>query len=152
MASLKERLQGDLTAAMKQRDDVRRGTLRMALAAIRNEEVAGDAARDLTGDEVLAVLGREAKRRREAAEAYEQAGRSELAQRERAELEVIEAYLPAQLDDAELAAIVSDAIAETGATTPKQMGEVMRAALAKTGGRADGARVAALVRSQLSGP
>ncbi|MGH3096412.1 MAG: GatB/YqeY domain-containing protein [Streptosporangiales bacterium] len=151
MASLKERLHADLTAAMKQRDDVRRSTLRMAMTAIRNEEVAGEAARELTNDEVLAVLGREAKRRREAADAYEQAGRAELTQRERAELEVIEAYLPEQLDDAELTALVSDAIAETGATTPKQMGQVMRVALAKTEGRADGARVAALVRERLTG-
>lgn len=150
MASLKERLHSDLTAAMKQRDDIRRSTLRMAMTAIRNEEVAGDTARDLADDEVLAVLGREAKRRREAADAYEQADRSELAQRERAELEVIEAYLPAQLGDSELTAIVSDAITETGATTPKQMGQVMRVALAKTGGRADGARVAALVRERLT--
>lgn len=149
--ALKERLQTDLTAAMKARDELRAATIRMALTAITNEEVAGKQARVLTDDEVLTVLTREAKKRREAAEAFDGAGRAELAARERAEGEVLADYLPAQLDDDELAELVRTAIAETGADNPKAMGQVMKVLQPKVNGRAEGGRVAAEVRRQLGG-
>src|ERR1044072_6777836 len=120
--ALKERLQSDLTAAMKARDELRAATLRMALTAVTTEEVAGKQARVLSDDEVLTVLAREAKKRREAAEAFDGAGRAELAARERAEGEVLAAYLPAQLSDDEIAELVTAAIAETGASGPQAMG------------------------------
>lgn len=147
--ALKERLQSDLTAAMKSRDELRSATLRMALTAITNEEVAGKKARVLSDDEVLTVLTREAKKRREAAEAFDGAGRDELASRERAEGEVLAGYLPAQLSEDELADLVRAAIAETGADNPKAMGQVMKALQPQVTGRAEGGRVAAEVRKQL---
>jgi uncharacterized protein YqeY len=146
---LKERLRADLTAAMKARDELRTATLRMVLAAVSAEEVAGKEARELSDDEVQAVLRREAKKRREAAEAFGAAGRSEQAERERAEGDVVAGYLPAQLDDADLAAIVADVITRTGAKGMKDMGTVMGAAQSAVAGRAEGARVAAEVRRQL---
>src|SRR3954465_4585808 len=136
--TLKERLRGDLTAAIKDRDELRTGTLRMALAAITTEEVAGKVARELDDDDVIAVLGREAKKRREAAEAFDDAGRAELAARERAEGEVLAGYLPAQLSDEELTALVAEAIAETGADSPRAMGQVMKLIGPRASGRADG--------------
>jgi uncharacterized protein len=151
MPTLKEQLRVDLTAAMKARDETRTRTLRMALTSITKEEVSGDSARDLSDDEVLKILGREAKRRREAAEAFAKAGRPDQASAERAEEEVIAAYLPAQLSDDELAALVAAAIAETGAAGPAGIGQVMKVVTPKVAGRADGSRVAALVRSQLAG-
>jgi uncharacterized protein len=151
MATLKEQIQGDLVAAMKARDETRSRTLRMALTSIRNEEVSGTAARELTDDEVIKILGREAKRRREAALAFAEAGRSGQAEAERAEEQVLARYLPAQLDDAELAAMVTQAIAETGAAGPSGMGQVMKLLTPRVAGRAEGSRVAAMVRSQLSG-
>jgi len=147
--ALKERLQSDLTTAMKARDELRAATLRMALTAITNEEVAGKQARVLSDDEVLTVLTREAKKRREAAEAFDDAGRAELATRERAEGEVLADYLPAQLSDDELAELVRAAIAETGADNPKAMGQVMKVVQPQVTGRAEGGRVAAEVRRQL---
>jgi uncharacterized protein YqeY len=147
--ALKERLQSDLTAAMKARDELRAATIRMALTAITNEEVAGKQARILSDDDVLTVLTREAKKRREAAEAFDGAGRVELAARERAEGEVLSDYLPAQLADDELAELVRAAIAETGADNPKAMGQVMKVLQPKVAGRAEGGRVAAEVRRQL---
>jgi hypothetical protein len=123
----------------------------MALTSISNEEVSGNSARNLSEDEVLKILGREAKRRREAATAFAEAGRPEQAAAELAEEEVISAYLPAQLSDDELAALVAAAIAETGAAGPAAMGQVMKAVTPKVAGRAEGSRVAALVRSQLAG-
>jgi uncharacterized protein len=147
--ALKQRLQSDLTAAMKARDALRTATIRMALTAITNEEVAGKQARVLSDDEVLTVLTREAKKRREAAEAFDGAGRGELAARERAEGEVLNDYLPAQLGDDELAELVRAAIAETGADNPKAMGQVMKALQPQVVGRAEGGRVAAEVRRQL---
>ena len=147
--ALKEQLQSDLTAAMKARDELRAATLRMALTAVTNEEVAGKKARVLSDDEVLTVLTREAKKRREAAEAFDDAGRSELAGRERAEGEVLAGYLPAQLSDDELAELVRAAIAETGADNPKAMGQVMKVAQPQVTGKAEGGRVAAEVRRQL---
>lgn len=149
--SLKERLRADMTAAMKARDELRTGTLRMALTAVTNEEVAGKAARTLSDDEVITVLGREAKKRREAAEAFDGAGRAELAEKERAEGKVLEEYLPAQLGDDELAAIVSEALASTGASGPQAMGQVMKVVQPQIAGRAEGGRVAAEVRRQLGG-
>jgi len=150
VAELKERLRTDLTAAMRARDQVRMRTLRMALTSITNEEVAGAVARDLTDDEILKVLTREARKRREAAEAFSAAGRDEQAAAERAEGEVLAGYLPAQLSDDELAALVAAAIAETGASGLPGMGLVMKTVTPRVAGRADGARVAAEVRRRLS--
>ena len=149
MAELKDRLRADLTAAMKGRDELRTATLRMVLAAVSAEEVAGKEARELSDDEVQAVLRREAKKRREAAEAYAGAGRAEQADRERAEEGVVAGYLPAQLEDADLTALVADVITRTGATGMKDMGKVMGAANQEVAGRAEGGRVAAEVRRQL---
>ena len=149
MADLKERLRADLTTAMKARDELRTATLRMVLAAVSAEEVAGKQARQLSDDEVQAVLRREAKKRREAAEAFAAAGRAEQAERERAEGELVGAYLPAQLEDADLAALVADVVTRTGASGRKDMGRVMGAAQAAVAGRAEGSRVATEVRRQL---
>jgi uncharacterized protein YqeY len=149
VSALKDRLRADLTAAMKSRDELRTATLRMVLAAVTAEEVAGKAARELSDDDVLGVLRREAKRRREAAEAFDAADRAEQAGRERAEGEVVAGYLPAQLDDADLAALVADVVTRTGASGPKDMGRVMGVATGAVAGRAEGGRVAAEVRRQL---
>jgi uncharacterized protein YqeY len=149
--SLKEQLRSDLTTAMKARDELTASTLRMVLTAVTTEEVAGKQARELSDDEVLKVIAREGKKRRESIEAYTSAGRDELADRERAEAGVIDKYLPAQLDDAELASLVADAIAETGADGPKAMGQVMKVLTPRVAGRADGGRVANEVRRQLGG-
>lgn len=149
MTRLKDRMQGDLTTAMKARDELRSATLRMVLTAVKNEEVAGKAARELSDDEVVTVLTREAKKRREAAEAFDQGGRPERAERERAEGTVIEGYLPAQLSDDELRTLVEAAITETGAEGPRGMGQVMKVLSPRTAGRAEGGRVAAEVRRQL---
>ena len=151
MAELKERLRADLNTAMRARDQVRMRTLRMALTSITNEEVAGAAARDLTDDEIVKVLTREARKRREAAEAFSAAGRADQAAAERAEGEILADYLPAQLSDDELAALVDAAIAETGASGMASMGQVMKTVTPTVAGRADGARVAAEVRHRLSG-
>ncbi|GAA2027539.1 GatB/YqeY domain-containing protein [Catenulispora yoronensis] len=150
MTELKEKLRTDLTAAMKGRDELVTATLRMALTAIGNEEVAGKEARQLSDDEVVQVLTREAKKRREAAEAFADGGRPEQAEREKAEGEVLARYLPAQLSDDELSALVAEAIAETGAEGPKGMGLVMKALNPKIAGRAEGGRVAAAVKAALA--
>jgi uncharacterized protein YqeY len=149
MDALETRLHDDLTTAIRARDEVSSATLRMALTAVKNEAVSGTAARELSDADVVLVLGREAKKRRESATAYDDAHRPELAARERAELVVLETYLPAQLDDAELAELVAAAVAETGADSPKQMGAVMKVLTPRIAGRADGGRVAAAVRSAL---
>jgi uncharacterized protein len=149
--ALKEQLRDDMVAAMKSKDELRLATLRMALSAITTEEVAGKAARELSDDEVVKVVAREAKKRREAAEAFDGAGRAELADRERAEGAVLETYLPAQLSDDEIAGFVREAIAATGATDPKAMGQVMKEVQPRIAGRADGSRVAAEVKRQLAG-
>jgi uncharacterized protein YqeY len=148
---LKDRLRADLTAAMKDRDEVRTRTLRMALTSVSNEEVAGKAARELSDDEVLKILAREAKRRREAAAAFQDAGRDEQAAAERAEDAVLADYLPAQLSDAEVTDLVAAAITETGASGMSAMGQVMKAVTPRVAGRAEGSRVAAEVRRQLAG-
>ena len=149
MSLLKDRLQSDLTTAMKSRDELRTATLRMALTAIRMEEVSGKAARELDDAEVVTVLGREAKKRREAAEAFTDGGRPDRADRERAEGEVLADYLPAQLSDDEVRDIVAAAIAETGVEGPRGIGTVMKIVSPQTAGRAEGGRVAAEVRRQL---
>ncbi len=149
MPGLKDRLRTDLTTAMKGRDELSTATLRMVLSAVSAEEVAGKEARELSDDDVMAVLRREAKKRREAAEAFAGAGRAEQAERERAEEGVIATYLPAQLADADLAAIVADVVTSTGASGMKDMGKVMGAVQGRVAGRAEGGRVAAEVRRQL---
>jgi len=156
MAELKNRLQADLTAAMKGREKTRVATLRMALAAITTAEVAGDEAVQLTDDEVLKVLTREVKKRKEASTAFAGAGRAEQAQQELDEAAVLDEYLPSQLDDAELTALVATAVEEVTAQLgetpgPRQMGQVMKAANAKVAGRAEGGRIAAAVKARLTG-
>src|SRR5262247_3639106 len=145
MTRLKDRLQQDLTTAIKSRDELRAATLRLALTAVRTEEVAGTASRELSDEEVVRVLTREAKKRREAATAFEGAGR------ELAEGAVLDEYLPAQLSDAELEGLVTAAIAESGAAEPRAIGQVMRILTPRLAGRAEGGRVAAEVRRQLGG-
>ncbi|MCM0673735.1 GatB/YqeY domain-containing protein [Micromonospora phytophila] len=149
MSTLKDRLTVDMRTALKARDELTTSTLRMALAAVGTAEVAGKAKRELTDDEVLAVLTKEAKKRREAAVAFADAGRVEQAAKETAEGEVLERYLPKQLSDAELAELVSGALAAGGFTGKAQMGPAMKAAQAAVAGQAEGGRVAAEVRRQL---
>jgi hypothetical protein len=148
---LKATLQRDLTDAIRAQDKVRAGTLRMALTAIANEEVAGKEARVLTEDDVLRVLAKEGKKRREAAEAYTGAGRPELADAEEAELAVLEGYLPAQLDDAEIERMAREAVEELGVSGMAGMGQVMKVLTPRIAGRAEGGRVAAAVRAALQG-
>ena len=150
-APLKARLRADLTTAIKERDKVRSGTIRMVLSAISEAEVAGAEAIELSDQQVLDVVIREAKKRREAEEAYAAAGRAELAEKERAESEVLADYLPEQLSADEISAIVREAIAETGAAElgMRGMGKVMAVVTPQTKGKADGAVVAAEVRRQL---
>lgn len=151
MSTLKDQLRADLTTAMKARDQVRSSTLRMVLAAVANAEVAGKTARELSDEEVVTVLGAEAKKRREAAAAFDDGGREESAAKERAEAEVIAVYLPEQLDDAEIERIVAAAVESTGAAGEgmKAMGKVMGVVQPQVKGRADGGAVAAEVRRQL---
>lgn len=149
-STLKATLHADLNAAMRERDQVRTGTLRMVLTAVTNEEVSGTSARELSDDEVLKVVVKEAKKRREAATAYTDAGRPELADKEMAELAVLEAYLPAQLSDDELESLVAQAVQSTGASGMAQMGQVMKAAQPLVAGRAEGGRVAAAVKKALA--
>ena len=146
--TLSSRLQHDLTQAMRERDELRRETLRMAIAAAYNAQKA--AGRELTDDEVIAVLAREVKTRRESIEAYASAGRHDAAQREQAEIEIVSAYLPTQLSEDELMAMVRDAIDEVGASSPRDMGRVMAALVPKTRGRADGKQVSAAVARELA--
>lgn len=149
MTELKARLETDLRDAMKSRDELTTSTLRMAIAAVRTEEVSGKAARTLSDQEVLSVLTREAKKRREAATAFADAGRAEQAERERAEEGVISAYLPKQLTDDELSEIVATAVSGVDATGKGAVGQAIKAAQTAVAGRAEGARVAAEVRKQL---
>jgi len=155
VGALKTQLRADLTTAMRARETLRIATLRLTLAAITNAEVGGDTARELDDAEEQAVLTREARKRREAAETYAGAGRTELADAERAEERIIEEYLPRQLDDAAVTALVDEAVRQvtdaSGARPGRaQMGQVMKAATAAAAGRAEGARVAAAVRSALA--
>ncbi|HET9258237.1 MAG TPA: GatB/YqeY domain-containing protein [Pseudonocardiaceae bacterium] len=154
MAELKDRLRADLSTAIKSQDTVTVATLRMALTAITTEEVSGSRARDLSDEQVLTVLAREAKKRREAADVFASAGREELAARERAEGEVLSRYLPRQLSDGELAALVAESLDDVAAQLGKrpslgQLGLVMKAAKAKAAGRAEGQRLAATVMAAL---
>jgi uncharacterized protein YqeY len=154
MAELKERLRADLTAAMKSQDKLRTATLRMLLAAIQSEEVAGKEPRELSDADIVKVLSKEAKKRAESAEIYTQNGRGELAANEHAEARVIEEYLPTPLTDAEVADVVDTAIAQVAEDLgerpgPKQMGQVMKAATAIAAGKADGSRLSAAVKARL---
>lgn len=151
MTTLKEQLQEDLTAAIRSRDELRSSTIRLTLAAVTSEEVAGKEKRQLSDDEVLKVIAREAKKRREAATAFAEAGRAESAAQELAEGEVLAGYLPKQLSDEELAAIVAEAVAASGASGPQGMGAVMKLVKPKVDGLAEGGRVAAAVKAALAG-
>ena len=153
MTNLKEQIHTDLTVAIKAKDSLTSGTLRMVLSAITNEEVSGKEARVLDEQDMITVLNREAKKRKEAATAYDDARRPELADKERAELEIIQAYLPAALSDEDLAKIIASAVAEvaaSGATGPSAMGAVMKIVSPQVSGRADGGAVAAAVKSALA--
>lgn len=151
MSDLKDRLRADLTTAMKARDAVTSSTLRMVMSSITNAEVAGKSQRELSDEDIISVLSGEAKRRREAATAFAEAGRDELAAKERAESDVIARYLPAQLSAAEIADLVSAAVEQTGAAGEgmRAMGKVMGVVQPQVKGRADGGAVAAEVRRQL---
>jgi uncharacterized protein YqeY len=149
--SLKEKLQNDLTDAMRARDEIRSSTIRMILTSIKNEEVAGKEARELNDSEIITVLSREAKKRREAAEAFDQAGAKDRADQERAEGVVIGEYLPKQLTEDEIKSLIAAAMAETGASTPAQMGLVMKSLQPKIAGKADGGLVSSLVKAALAG-
>jgi uncharacterized protein len=151
MAELKDRLRRELTASMKARDELRSSTLRMVLTGITNAEVSGKQARELTDDDVTAVLSSEAKKRREAAKAFDDAGRAELAAKERSEAAIIAEFLPAPLTDSEISDLVAATIAELGIEGEgmRAMGKVMGELTRKTRGRADGAAVSAEVRRQL---
>jgi uncharacterized protein YqeY len=148
--SIKDQLKKDLTEAIRGRDEITSGTIRMVLTAITNEEVAGKEARVLSDEEIITVLSREAKKRREAAEAFENAGRADKSALEKSEGEVIAKYLPAQLSEADIAAIIAEAIASTGAQGPGDMGKVMGAVKPKIAGKADGGLVSALVKAALN--
>ena len=148
---LKEKLQNDLTEAIRGRDELTSGTIRMVLTAITNEEVSGKEARTLKDDEIITVLSREAKKRREASEAFEAAGRADKAATEKAEGEVIAKYLPAQLSEDEIKSLITQAISSTGAAGPADMGKVMGILKPQVAGKADGGTVSALVKSALAG-
>jgi uncharacterized protein YqeY len=153
MTNLKEQIHIDLTAAIRAKDSLTSGTLRMVLSAITNEEVSGKEARVLDDQDMITVLNREAKKRKEAATAYDDAKRPELADKERAELEIIQAYLPAALSDEDLAKIIADAVtqvAASGTTGPSAMGAVMKIVSPQVSGRADGGAVAAAVKTALA--
>ncbi|MGH8793844.1 MAG: GatB/YqeY domain-containing protein [Stackebrandtia sp.] len=151
MSTLKGQLEADMTAALKNRDELVLNTLRMALTAVRTAEVAGKQARSLSDEEVRKIVAKQAKQRDEAAEAFEAGGRAEQAERERAEGRVLAGYLPRQLTEAELTAIVDDVFAAESFTEPRQMGQAMKAVQAKVAGRADGKTVSALVKARLTG-
>ena len=146
---LKEKLQSDLTDAIRSRAEVKSGTIRMFLAAITNEEVSGKSARVLNDAEIITVLSRESKKRREAVEAYVAAKRTDLADKEKAEGDVIAQYLPSQLSEDEIKKMIADAIAETGAAGPAGMGLVMKVLSPKIAGKADGGVVSGLVKAAL---
>jgi len=148
---LTDQLRSDLTAAMKRRDEVTVGALRMVLAALTEAAVSGKEARQLTDDDVLRVIGKEVKRRDEAAEAFRSGGRDDRAERELAERQVLSAYLPAPLSEEEVEALVAEVLAEGGFSEPKDIGPAMKAVTARIAGRADGRAVAALVKARLAG-
>ncbi len=149
--SLATQIEHDLKTAMKARDAEATATLRLVLAAMKNLRAEAGHGAELTDEEMIELLGREAKRRAEAAEAYDEAGREDLAGKERRELELLRSYLPAQLGDDELGEIVDEAISETGASGPGDIGKVMGTLMPRVKGRADGKAVNALVRERLGG-
>lgn len=149
--ALTDQLQADMTAAMKARDAETVATLRMVIAAVKNAKVSAGHSGDVTDEETLELLTREAKKRNEAAEAYDAAGRDELAAKERRELEIIRRYLPEQLDEDTVRSLVDEAIADTGASGPSDLGKVMSAVMPKVKGRADGKVVNRVVRERLPG-
>ncbi len=154
MAELKARLRSDMTAAMKAKDPLRLATVRLLLAAVQTEETSGKESRDLTDDEILKVLAKESKKRGESAEIYTENGRGELAAKERAEAQIIDEYLPTQLNDAEVADVADTAIAQVAEEIGerpgmRQMGQVMKAANALAAGKADGSRISAAVKARL---
>ena len=148
---LKETLQSDLTESIRSRNELKSGTIRMVLTAITNEEVAGKEARTLSDAEIITVLSREAKKRREAAEAFAAGGRADRAEQEKQEGEIIATYLPAQLSEDEVKKIIADAIAQSGASGPQGMGQVMKLVTPQTAGKADGGLVSGLVKAALTG-
>ncbi|TDD27511.1 GatB/YqeY domain-containing protein [Kribbella turkmenica] len=150
-SDMKQRLHDDMTAALKARDEIRKSTLRMALTAVTKAEVAGKEARDLSDAEIVDVLSAEAKKRRESVTAYREAGRDELADKEQAEADILAEYLPEQLTQEEIVALVTETIAATGAAElgPRGIGKVMGALQPRTKGKADGAVVSAEVKRQL---
>jgi len=148
---LKETLQSDLTEAIRSRDEIKSGTIRMVLTAITNEEVSGKEARILSDAEIITVLSREGKKRREAAEAFAEGGRADRAEQEKKEGEIIATYLPAQLSEDEVKKIIADAIAQSGASGPQGMGQVMKLVTPQTAGKADGGLVSGLVKAALTG-
>lgn len=153
MSALKDQLQGDLTEAIRAQDELTMATLRMALSAITNAEVSGKEARELSDEDVIVVLTSEAKKRREAAESFDSGGATDRADRERAELGVLQRYLPEQLSEAEISQIIADAVAAAaadGKTGPAAMGAVMKVVTPQTRGRADGSQVAAMVKDALA--
>ena len=150
-SGMKQRLHDDMTAALKARDEIRKSTLRMALTAITKAEVAGKEARELSDTEIVDVLSSEAKKRRESVVAYRDAGRAELAEKEQAEADILADYLPEQLSEDEIKALVTETIAATGAAElgPRGIGKVMGALQPKVKGKADGGAVSAEVKRQL---
>ena len=148
---LKETLKADLTTAMKARDEVASSTIRMILTAITNEEVAGKEAKTLSDAEIITVLSREMKKRREAAEAFDAAGRADKAAGEKAEGEIISKYLPAQMSEDEIKKLIAETITKVGASSPADMGKVMGAIKGEVAGKADGALVSSLVKAALAG-
>lgn len=148
---LKETLKADLTTAMKARDEVASSTIRMVLTAITNEEVAGKEAKTLSDAEIITVLSREMKKRREAAEAFDAAGRADKAASEKAEGEIIAKYLPAQMSEDEIKKLIAETITKVGASSPADMGKVMGAIKGEVAGKADGALVSSLVKAALAG-
>ncbi|MFZ0529068.1 MAG: GatB/YqeY domain-containing protein [Propionicimonas sp.] len=155
MSALKDRIKADMVTAIKAQDDLARSTLRMAVSAIQNEEVAGKVARELSDAEVIAVLNREVAKRKDSAQAYTAGNRPELAAKEEAEVEILRRYLPAALTEAELDEIVATEVSRAAeqagaAPTMKQMGQVIKAVNATVAGRADGATVAAKVKAALA--
>jgi uncharacterized protein YqeY len=148
--SLQDQLMADLKGALRDKDEVRKNALRMAIAALKNARVDKNA--DLTEDEVLAVLAKEVKQRRETLEEFEKVGRDDVVAAESAAIEIVQSYLPQALSEDEIAEMVREAIAETGASSPKQMGQVMRVLMPRVRGRADGRQVNEIVRRLLAEP
>lgn len=147
--SIYDQLMADLKTALRERDELRKSTIRMALAALKNARVEKNA--DLTEEEMIAVLNRQVRRRRDSIKEYQKGNRPDLAEREAAEIEILQQYLPRALSEDEIIALAREAIAETGASTPRQMGQVMRVLMPRLRGRADGRRVSEIVRRLLSG-